>query len=461
MRSVYTGLVSRCLFPLHERLKGHSTVAIRKALEESQWWSREKIQSFQLHKLRDFLVSVQTNVPYYSSLFREAGFNPSTMRNLQDLSRLPTLDKQIVRANVEALKSRRGRSLVPLTTGGSSGEPLKFFVGKERVSHDVAAKWRATRWFGVDIGDPEIVLWGSPIELSAQDRLRRWRDVLIRSRLLPAFEMSDARLADFLAVLHAKRPRMLFGYPSALARVAEYAATAGVAMDNLGVRVAFVTSERLYDHQRTAIAHTFNCAVANGYGGRDAGFVAHECPHGGMHVTAEDIVVEVIGKDGGAVPDGEAGEIVVTHLATSDFPFIRYRTGDIAAFDTSPCACGRGLPTIREIEGRTTDFVVAADGTVIHGLALIYVLRDLPSIRAFKIVQHSVNLVSVELVAAPGFSADTEASIVEGFRKRLGVAVTVQLQQVDSISPEPSGKFRYVVSHVLSQSSPGRKTDRA
>jgi phenylacetate-CoA ligase len=241
---------------------------------------------------------------------------------------------------------------------------------------------------------------------------------------------------------------MLFGYPSALSHIARHAASRGVAMDDLGIRVAFVTSERLYDDQRALIGRCFGCRVANGYGGRDAGFIAHECPEGGMHITAEDIVLELVDRDGQPVPDGEPGEVVVTHLATREFPFIRYRTGDVAVRDTRRCGCGRGLPMLREIQGRTTDFVVAADGTVMHGLALIYILRDLPGLQSFKVVQHSLTRITVQLLPGPGFDPACETTIVEGFRRRLGADVVVEVQRVQAIEPEKSGKFRYVVSHV-------------
>src|SRR5690606_29048298 len=233
--------------------------------------------------------------------------------SVADLHRLPFLTKGVIRANTEALKHTNAQGLSRFNTGGSSGEPLIFFIGRERVSHDVAAKWRATRWWGVDIGDPEIVVWGSPIELGAQDRVRQWRDRLLRTELLPAFEMSEAKLDGFIAAIRRRRPKMLFGYPSALSHIARHAAQRGIAMDDLGIQVAFVTSERLYDDQRAAIARVFGCRVANGYGGRDAGFIAHECPAGGMHITADDIVVELIGRDDKPVPVGQPGEIVVTH----------------------------------------------------------------------------------------------------------------------------------------------------
>ena len=294
-----------------------------------------------------------------------------------------------------------------------------------------------------------MVVWGSPIELGTQDRLRRLRDRVLRSVLLPAFEMSETKLDGFVAEIRRCKPRMLFGYPSALTHIARHAEKRGVALDDLGIKVAFVTSERLYDEQRSTISRVFGCPVANGYGGRDAGFIAHECPSGGMHVMAEDIVVELVDADGCAVPEGEAGEIVVTHMATADFPFVRYRTGDIAVAQPGTCACGRGLPLLREIQGRTTDFVVAADGTVMHGLALIYVLREQTGIESFKVTQETRLQTRVELVADPTFDRQAIPRIVAGFRKRLGAEVDVQVSVVDDIPAEPSGKYRHIVSHAL------------
>jgi len=444
----YTAICSRAIFPLHERLKGHHSVALRRRLERSQWWPREAIEADRVQRLRGFLADAGRRVPYYRDLFREHRFEPAALKRVADLAALPMLGKPEIRAHAERLKAEGHGRLARYNTGGSSGEPLVFYIGNDRVTHDVAAKWRATRWWGVDIGDPETVVWGSPIELGAQDWLRRARDLLLRTTLLPAFEMSGPRLDGFVAAIRRQRPRMLFGYPSALSHIARNAEKRGIRMDDLGIKVAFVTSERLYDDQRATIERVFGCQVANGYGGRDAGFIAHECPAGGMHVTAEDIVVEIVGPDGRPQPDGQPGEIVVTHLATRDFPFIRYRTGDIAVLGTARCPCGRGLPLLQEIQGRSTDFVVAADGTVMHGLALIYILRDMPGIAAFKIVQESREYTRVLAVRGEGLAPGATEAIVAGFRRRLGAGVQVSVEWLDSIPAEKSGKFRYVVSQV-------------
>ena len=447
MTDLYTRFVSRVLFPVHERLKGHSTVKVRRFLEQSQWWSPKELRELQAVRLCRLLSAAYRRVPYYRKLFDEIGFGPDRVTSIEDLARLPFLTKQNIRSHLDELKGK-GARLVRSNTGGSSGEPLVFFMGRERVSHDVAAKWRATRWWGVDIGDPEIVLWGSPIELGAQDRIRGWRDRLLRTRLLSAFEMSPEGLDDYVEAIARVRPRMLFGYPSALALVAERARSRGRSMSRLGIQVAFVTAERLYDHQRDLIEGTFGCRTANGYGGRDAGFVAHECPVGGMHVTTEDVVVEIVDRDGNTQTPGEVGEVVVTHLATQDFPFIRYRTGDVAVLDDTLCRCGRGLPLLKELQGRATDFVVAADGTVMHGLALIYVIRDVLGVENFQIIQEDLQHVRVKLVTRPEFEETALEKIRKGIAGRLGPAVHVTLERVPRISSTSSGKYRYVMSRV-------------
>lgn len=448
MTGLYTRLTSGLIFPLHERLKRHDSVAVRQAMEQSQWWPAERLQALQVERLRALLTDIGQHVPYYRELFARIGFEPARVSSLDALQALPFLTKAVIRANTDALKHAQAQGLARFNTGGSSGEPLIFFIGRERVSHDVAAKWRATRWWDVDIGDPEIVLWGSPIELGAQDRVRALRDRLLRTELLPAFEMSEAKLDAFVAAIRRRRPRMLFGYPSALTHIVRHAAARGQRLDDLGVKVAFVTSERLYDDQRAAIERGFGCRVANGYGGRDAGFIAHQCPAGSLHLTAEDIVVEIVDDDGRVLPPGQPGEIVVTHLATRDFPFVRYRTGDVGTLGTAPCACGRGLPVLSSIEGRQTDFIVAADGTVMHGLALVYIVRDLPGVRQFKVVQESLQRTRFLLVTEDGFPVDALPRIVRQAQARLGAEVEVLVERVAAIAPEKSGKYRYVVSHV-------------
>ncbi len=446
--NLYTKFVSSFIFPVHEKLKKHETVAVRREMEKTQWLTQDEVKSLQLKRLKAFLSDVNQHVPYYQQLFKQINFDPAEINSLDDLCRLPFTTKPLIRKHSEQLKADNAIGLSKFNTGGSSGEPLIFYIGKKRVSHDVAAKWRATRWWEVDIGDVEAVIWGSPIELGGQDIVKWIRDKFLRTHLIPAFEMSVSKVEGFISQIIALKPKMLFGYPSALAHIATQAERSGIQLNKLGIKVAFVTSERLYDHQRQKIEQVFNCPVANGYGGRDAGFIAHQCPEGSLHITAEDIIVEIVDNEGAVLPMGQAGEIVVTHLATCDFPFIRYKTGDIGVLSDQQCNCGRGLPLLKEIQGRTTDFIVAEDGTILHGLALIYVLRDIEGIESFKITQHSLQHTTVQIVKNKLYQMQNEERIQHEFKQRLGENVSIRLEYVSEIAKEKSGKFRYVVSDV-------------
>ena len=436
------------LFPLHERLKGHGTVAQLKRLERSQWWQVEDLERYRRQRLVYLLQSARRLVPYYRDLLRTAGEPRDAASTLQVLADLPFLTKSVIREQGSRMIAESATKLRHFSTGGSTGEPLRFQVGVDRVTHDVAAKWRATRWWGVDIGDPEVVLWGSPIELGTQDRARWLRDRILRTHLLPAFRMSVEQMTRYLQIIRQVRPAIVFGYPSAIALLATHARDTRSRLDDVGVRVVFCTGETLLPDHREVIETVFGAPVANGYGSREAGFIAHECPQGSLHVSAEDIIVEVVDESGRQMPAGVEGELVVTHLATAAFPMVRYKTGDIGVMSVRRCDCGRTLPVLAEVRGRSTDMIRTADGNIMHGLALIYVLRECPGVAAFKIVQKTLQSVQVFIVPGAGYGPLTDQRIREGLRARMGEATAVDVQVVPQIQPERSGKYRYVVSEV-------------
>jgi len=131
VNALYTAFVAPVLFPLHERLKGHSTVEVRRDLEKTQWWSHERLMALQLERLSALLTKARQYVPYYRDVLRTCGFEPCALRTLDDLRRLPFLTKPLIRSNLAQLKSEQANSLACFNTDGSSGEPLIFFIGKE------------------------------------------------------------------------------------------------------------------------------------------------------------------------------------------------------------------------------------------------------------------------------------------------------------------------------------------
>jgi phenylacetate-CoA ligase len=444
----HASVIRHFIFPLHERIKGHSTLRILAEMEHDQWLQSNEVQQVQEGRLQHFLMQAFSSVPYYRELLQQVGLRCSDFQCEADLVKLPLLDKTIIRDRLNELKSSQHNNVQEFSTGGSTGTPLIFYLGPTRISSDVAARCRAESWWGVGIGDREYVFWGSPLELTKQDQWREIRDRILRTKLMSAFEMSPAVMDRYLDEMLAQGCRRVFGYPSSIALLCEHARREGKDLSMMGVEAVFVTAEFLWEHWREIISGTFQCPVANGYGGRDSGFIAHECPKGGMHITADRLLVEIVGEDGRRLPPGEAGEIVVTHFDTPEMPFIRYRTGDIAALSSKPCSCGRGLPLLEKIDGRKSDFIVTPDGRVMHGLSLIYVLRKIAGVEQFRITQKTVDEFQVELVTRNEFQPESEAVIRNEFSQRLRAPVKVRVHYSSAIPTSKNGKFRYVISEV-------------
>ena len=445
----YAGAAARTVYRLHERALGRPTFAMLAALERSQWLGREQLEQQQLESLRRLLQLAHAHCPWHRQRIDAAGLDPLALTGLTDLQRLPTMTRAEASANAAGLVWPG----VPggaqrYNTGGSSGQPLIFHFGRRRQASDAAGRMRARRWWGVAPGEREAYLWGAPVELNKTDRVKTLRDRLVNQLVLNAFAMSPPVMDGYLDALEAYAPRCLYGYASSLALLAAHARARGRRLRLPALRVVCTTGEPLYPHQRALIGEVFGAPVANEFGSRDIGFTAHESPAGQMLLLSEHLVLEVLDAAGRPVPAGEAGEAVLTGLCSEAQPFIRYRSGDVVRLSPEPERAGRGLHVIAEVVGRRTDFLVRADGTIMHALAGIYVLRAVAGVAEFKLVQHSLRELEVLVVANALWRDDAARAIDSGLRQRMGEDVRVQVRVVEAIAPEASGKHRYVVSHV-------------
>jgi phenylacetate-CoA ligase len=254
----------------------------------------------------------------------------------------------------------------------------------------------------------------------------------------------------YLDQIERFQPECIYGYASSVALLASHAAGRNRRPRLRRLRAVCTTGEPLYPHQRELIGSVFAAPVANEFGSRDIGFTAHESPAGQMLLLSEHLVLESLDAQGQPVPAGEVGEAVLTALCSEAQPFVRYRTGDMVRIGDDRCREGRGLHVINEVIGRTTDFVVRADGTVMHALAVIYVLRAVDGLKEFKIIQHDLDRIEVLVVPDSRWTPSAVTAIERGLQLRLGAGVRIETRVVDSIAPEASGKHRYVVSRAKS-----------
>ena len=454
---MYPTIVRNLLFPLHEKIMRRPTFDFAGELEKTQWLSRDALEQLQLDKLKALLNIAVAHSPWHAERIHNAQIPLSANQTLSfaDLARLPTMDKSDAQSHREQIAwpgVPGGRSLY--NTGGSSGQPLIFYYGKERQASDAANRIRARRWWGTDLGQREVYLWGAPVELAKTDRIKQFRDRLMNQLLLNAFEMSVENMQRYMQAIEKFQPTCIYGYASSLTLFARHIETQGKTLHLPHLKVVCTTGEPLYPNQRTIIQRVFGVPAANEYGSRDAGFIAHESPQGQMLTSSETMILEILGPSGQPVAPGQTGEAVITGLHSQAQPFIRYRTGDMIKASAEHCKAGRGLHVIDEVVGRSTDFIVAADGTIMHALAVIYVLRAIEGMGEFKIIQHSTIELEVQFVPANNYANDSgwqqiaEQEITVQLKQRLGQNTDIILKKLDKIPPEKSGKHRYVVSHV-------------
>ncbi len=449
--------LARSIFRAQEATMRRPTFAMLDELERTQWLSSEKMAEYQTRRLNALLRTALAHSPWHADRLRVAGL-AETVRDgavtLADLPRLPTMNKRDARDNVEQLVWRGAPGGVfKYTTGGSSGEPLIFYFGRARQAADAAGRLRARRWWGVHPGEREVYLWGAPLELNKTDRIKTLRDRLVNQLLLNAFEMSPARMDDYLAAIQAWNPKAVYGYASSLALLAAHAESRGIRPRLPALRVVSTTGEPLFPHQRDLLERMFGVPVSVEYGARDAGLMALQSPDGSLLQMSETHLIEVLDDAGNPVEEGEA---VITSLVSEAQPFIRYRTGDVVRRSGKTDPGGRGLDVLDAVVGRQTDFIVAADGRIMHALAVIYVLRAIPGVGQFKLIQHTFDRMEVQVVPDARWNDGAREAVIKGLRARLGPTLNIDLKLQDAITPEASGKHRYVVSHVPLQAGLGQ-----
>ena len=437
-------LVRKVLFPLHERLRGRDTLRHLTELEATQWASPETLQRLQLRKLRRLLEHAYAEVPYYRGVFEDIGVTPADIRSLSDLEALPLLDKDIIREQADALvaKGHRGR-LLPNWTSGSSGSPVSFLVSKEKECLGNAAKLRARRWWGLDIGDRELHMWGNARELRNTSGVRRAKDRLLNLVVVSAYDLSEQGIERLLRILRRFRPRSVYGYPSAMATFARALLDRGEDVVSCGVKYVISTAESLLDADREVIGRAFGARVLVEYGAHDGcAVIAHDCPCGRMHTTDELVYLEFL-RNGRPVPDGETGEIVLTVLDSFGMPFIRYRIGDLGRRGPTGCGLGRGLGSLEALEGRVSELLYTAEGVPVPALFLTNSLKRAPGIADFQVEQHTLRRFTVRIVRGAGYGPGSEAWVDRVLRERFG-PVDLRFEYVQRIPAGPSGKKQWV-----------------
>lgn len=446
---MYSVLARHILYPIGEAFLGTKMLKYLKKLEETQWWPPEKLRELQNDKLRALVKHAYENVPYYRRVFQEKRLTDKDVQSVEDLHKLPVLTKDIIRQNFSDLLSRDFNKRRPFlnATSGSTGEPLKYYIDAEVASINWAGTFRGWEWAGYKLGDKRATLAGaSLVPDKSPSIVKRLRWLGERDLPFSAVHLDEARMALYAREIASYKPRFLRGYPSAIYTFAGYLQEMN--MNSIRPDAVFTTAEMLLPQQRELIEAQFRCKVFDQYGCYDGGAQAMECPeHRGFHISADRAIMEFIDEAGEPVKPEGPGEILTTDLYNYIMPFIRYVVVDRGIPSEKQCPCGRGLPLMESLEGRTTDVISFSNGITLSGPALTLVFKDC-HIKQYQVIQEAGDKLVIKVVRAEDYSESDTDHFMKILRAHVGENVDIEIQFVDEIPANKAGKWRFIISHL-------------
>lgn len=418
-----------------------------KEFERSQFLPRQQLEELSFSRLQAILEYAYKNVAFYQQAFDSRGIKPSQVQTLSDLKVFPVLEKQHIQNQIDELVSREfaKKNLLLDRTGGSTGSPIEYYYSKQRHHSRKAATWRHNGFVDWRIGDKAAVLWGASRDLPEPNLKQKLRNLLLdRTLFFNTAGFQPQAIADFNDQLKKFRPKVILAYANSLGLFAKYLKAEGIRP--YSPKAIITSAEMLTPENRKLIEATFGAPVFNRYGSREFSVVASECPkRDGLHVMSEGLFVEIM-KDGRHVEDGETGELIITDLLNFAMPLIRYRIGDAASWSSGDCPCGRGLPRLSGIAGRTTDFLVGADGRLCSGAVLtVAMVAQRPSLGQVQLEQNERGRIICRLAPrnGPTLLPEDQQFLVDQVKQYLGDGTAIEFDIVSRIEHETSGKYRF------------------
>lgn len=422
----------------------------RAFLEQAQWWPMERSREHQVARLRRVCALAAERTPYYARSFRTAGFDPRDLRAVEDLRGLPLIDRRTLSEHLAEMCTSSPPRGDYVSTGGSTGAPLRFYIGAERSAVEyahLAAGWSRA---GYRPGIPLAVFRGRVVPPGAAG-LRHEHDPLLRHHYYSNFHMSEGDMGRYLDHLAGLGLCFLHVYPSAAFALAHHIRRAGRGAPP-NVRGVLAESETVYVDQRQLVEDVFGCRYFSTYGHTEKLVAAAECESSSdYHVWPTYGLCELLDESGRPVTTpGERGEIVGSGFINTSVPFIRYRTGDFATLVGNGCRdCGRQHVLLRDIRGqRVHEFLVAVDGSRIAWTALNMHDDTFERVSRFQFLQEQPGRAVLRVVPAAGFGSVDHERILRNLEVKLRGRVDLTLELTQEVVLTPVGKAIYVDQRI-------------
>ena len=413
-------------------------------LQKSQWWSRERLEEYQIQQMSKLLYYAYEHVPYYRRIFNEYGIKPDDIKNVSDLRKLPYLTKDLLKKYTnEIVGTNLDLNALSLKhTSGTTGKPLQFYEDLSVSQKEMAFIYHQWARIGFKPGDSTVQLRGAII---GNSKLTDYNPKHKTLRLSP--KISDKEIAIYyLEEIRKFGGLFLHGYPSIIATFASIIKKETLRVP-FALKAILFASEAIYKWERDIAEEVFGCRAFGHYGMAEKTVLAAECEQSHFfHCIPQYGITEI---------DNETNEIIGTSLLNFANPFIRYRTTDIASnlMDLSCNSCNRDyFPIFEGVEGRLEDFIITPEGIPISPAVITHPFKDFKTIKATQIVQESIDLININIVAWENAATENfkaEASeLSQGLSNLVGLDVKIDIHVVDDIPLLKSGKFKWIKSKV-------------
>ncbi|MBN2182689.1 MAG: phenylacetate--CoA ligase family protein [Sedimentisphaerales bacterium] len=423
-----------------------------KTIKRYEFASREQIEELKNTKLEKLLLHAYNNVPYYHKLLPECDVVKDGKVMLDNFSRIPLLTKEIIRTQSENLYSSDYKNRKPYenTSGGSTGEPVKFIQDKEYDDWNIATKLYFNAVIGKDLGESEIKFWGSDRDILAGNLTIKDRLInrLYNRKFFNSYRLGEKEIKNLIELNNRFKPKAYWAYMESALELANYLSHHELYFHPPEIVIS--TIGPLTDEVKEKIETNMNCKVYNQYGSREVGAISCQCKkQRSMHTFPWWNHVEILDEHDKSIQNQE-GRVVVTTFHNYSMPLIRYEIGDVAVAGGWGCDCGRNSMLLKKVIGRTLGYFKKADGSLVHSHFLVQALFFRDWIKRFQIIQDEIDHVLIKVQLNENASAD-KGDIEDITRKTkilMGDSCKVDFDFVEQIHRTTSGKYVYTLCKV-------------
>ncbi len=434
-------LVSLKGFANSKQRYGKEYYRYRTFLEDFDTWPLEKKREYQRDELVRFVRFAYEKSAFYRELYKDVDIE--SIQTVEDLKRLPVVDKEMLRSNIEACTVHGLGPSSYAHTGGTTGKSLSVL----QTNHDHMQRMATLDHFKARVGYRHLEMTratfnGKHIVPARQKKKCFWRyNKACKQMIYSSFHLTEENMKYYVDHLNKFKPQAIDGFFASMCDIARYIERHKIPLAFVPIAI-FPTSETLTEDGRALLERVFKCKVYNQYASSEGAPFVVECAEQVLHVELASGVFESY---------NDTNEILVTSFTTHGTPLIRYRIGDSMVFDPEAvCGCGNNSPIVRVIEGRKMDYLYTAEGAKITAVNLANMLKYLPNvvIRA-QFVQEVKDEVTLLLETDPALYKKAHDEIIrQEFEHKFGKNTRLTIKHVDLIPREASGKFRMVKNHV-------------